>query len=95
MSDGIGIAPLLAVGLASCGQPAAGGNGQAGGNGPAAADAPASNRVAASGKVEVALADVPAPVLAAARGARPGQRVEARFGEGLSLACTLVAAEPE
>jgi hypothetical protein len=62
----IGIATLLAAGLASCGQPAAGGNRQA------AADAPASNRVAASGKVAVALADVPAPVLAAARAARPG-----------------------
>jgi 2-keto-4-pentenoate hydratase len=27
--------------------------------------------------------------------AHPGQRVEARFGEGLSVACRLVAAEPE
>ena len=41
-------------------------------NNQAAAPAPESNRVAASGKVEVALADVPAPVLAAARAARPG-----------------------
>jgi hypothetical protein len=32
----------------------------------------AANRVATSGKTEVAIADVPAPVLAAARAARPG-----------------------
>lgn len=68
----IGIATLLAAGLASCGQPGAGGNEQAEANKQASAPAPASNRVAASGKVEVALADVPAPVLAAARSARPG-----------------------
>lgn len=68
----IGIAAVLAAGLASCAQPGAGGNEQADGNGQAAATAPESNRVAASGKVEVALADVPAPVLAAARAARPG-----------------------
>jgi len=49
--------------LASCGQPAANGNGQA---------APASTRVAASGKVEVPLAEVPAEVIAAASAARPG-----------------------
>lgn len=63
----IGRTILAAAGLASCGQPGAG-NDLNGANG----QAPESNRVAASGKVEVALADVPAPVLAAARAARPG-----------------------
>lgn len=38
----------------------------------AAANEAAANRVATSGKTEVALADVPAPVLAATRAARPG-----------------------
>jgi hypothetical protein len=60
----IGMAAVLAMGLASCGQVE--------GNNQAAAPAPESNRVAASGKVAVALAEVPAPVLAAARAARPG-----------------------
>ena len=60
----IGMAAILAAGLASCGQ--------AGENDQAAAPARESNRVAASGKVEVALADVPAPVLAAALAARAG-----------------------
>ncbi len=68
----IAMAALLAAGLASCGQPGAGGNEQAEGNNQASAPAAQSNRVAASGKVGVALADVPAPVLAAARAARPG-----------------------
>jgi len=63
----IGMAVLVAAGLASCGQPGTG-NDQNALNG----QAPESNRVAASGKVAVALADVPAPVLAAARAARPG-----------------------
>jgi hypothetical protein len=67
------IAAALAAGLASCGQPAANGNGPAGNAQPeAAASAPVSNRVAASGKVDVPLAEVPAEVLAAARAARPG-----------------------
>ena len=68
----IAMAAVLAAGLASCGQPGAGGNEQAEMNNQASAPEAQSNRVAASGKVAVALADVPAPVLAAARAARPG-----------------------
>jgi hypothetical protein len=60
-------AAMMAAGLASCGRPEAG-NDRKAVNGPAAE----SNRVAASGKVAIALAEVPAPVLAAARAARPG-----------------------
>jgi hypothetical protein len=67
------IVAMLAAGLASCGQPVANGAGQAAENGPAPESNRAeSNRVAASGKVDVAPAAVPAPVLAAARAARPG-----------------------
>jgi hypothetical protein len=68
----IAMAAVLAAGLASCGQTGAGGNDQAEANNLASAPEAQSNRVAASGKVAVALADVPAPVLAAARAARPG-----------------------
>jgi hypothetical protein len=70
------MAMVLAAGLASCGQPAANGNGPAVNgqpeNGQAEVTAPASNRVAASGKVDVPLAAVPPDVLAAVRTARPG-----------------------
>lgn len=67
----IGMTAALAIGLVSCGQPAANGNGPAA-NGQADASAPASNRVAASGKVDVSLAQVPVEVLAAATAVRPG-----------------------
>ena len=68
----IAMAAVLAAGLASCGQPGAGGNERVEVSNQASAPAAQSNRVAASGKVEVALTDVPAAVLAAARAARPG-----------------------
>lgn len=56
------------AGLAACGAEPAVENGAVS----AGEKGTASNRVATSGKTEVALADVPAPVLAAARTARPG-----------------------
>ena len=55
------LAGACALAACSAEQPEAGRN-----------DAPADNRVATSGKREVPLAEVPAPVLAAAREARPG-----------------------
>ncbi len=71
---------LTLGGLAACGGAPAGGN--AAGNTSAP---PESNRVQTSGKTPVPLASVPAPVLAAARAARPGfvpAEAEAETREG-------------